>query len=507
MVRSVGLEGMKGYVVHVEADVRLEKEQCVIVGLPDASMKESKERILSNLHLLQLDLTLKKITIHLSPSDKRKIGVGYDCAMLLAVLNKTLDQPLSLDEHTCVLGSLGLNGDIMAFHGLIPSIQQALQLGFTRILLPPIDTSFLQVSDEIELVPLNNVQQMLDYLNGQLSLAMIRMPLVKEYETDIEPVDFIDFQMIHGHEQAKRALEIAAAGGHHVLLNGPPGCGKSMLADAFHTIFPDVSTDEMLEVYSIYHLAKEKATFSCRPPYRAPHHSSSATSLIGGGTYPKPGEISLAHKGVLFLDELGEFPRKALDMLRQPLEKGEVSISRVRQTVTYPATFTLIAATNPCPCGYFGSNERYCTCTPQQVKIYQQKASGPLLDRIDFFLTLKSVGIQQQSIGESSETIRQRIAKARKFQRARYGIHYLNGTAPTASILAACALTAQQNQLIKEICYEQKWSNRTQIKLLRIARTIADLQQTEFIIEEHLLEAIEWKKQASTPIVEGMSHG
>lgn len=278
--------------VHVEADVRLEKEQCVIVGLPDASMKESKERILSNLHLLQLDLTLKKITIHLSPSDKRKMGVGYDCAMLLAVLNKTLDQPLPLDEYTYVLGSLSLNGEIMAFHGLIPSIQQALQLGFKRILLPPIDTSFLQVSDEIELVPLHNMQQMLDYLNGQLSLAMVQMPLVKDYQTDIEPLDLTDFQMIHGHEQAKRALEIAAAGGHHVLLNGPPGCGKSMLADAFHTIFPDVSSDEMLEVYSIYHLAKEKATFSCRPPYRAPHHSSSATSLIGGGTYPKPGEIS-----------------------------------------------------------------------------------------------------------------------------------------------------------------------------------------------------------------------
>lgn len=496
MIRSVGLEGMRGYSVNVEADVRLEREQCVIVGLPDASIKESKERILSNLHLLNLDLTLKKITIHLSPSDKRKVGVGYDCAMLLAVLNKMLEKPLSIDEQTCVLGSLSLNGEIMGFHGLIPSLQQALQLGFKRILLPPIDTSFLHLSDEIELVPLQNVQQMLDFLNGQLSLAMTKLTVIREAQPKMPSAETMDFQMIHGHEKAKRALEIAAAGGHHVLLSGAPGCGKSMLADAFHTIFPDIDNEEMLEVYSIYHLAKEEASFSHRPTYRAPHHSSSSTSLIGGGTYPKPGEISLAHRGVLFLDELGEFSRKALDMLRQPLEKGEVSISRVRQTVTYPAAFTLIAATNPCPCGYFGSVERYCICSPQQVKHYQQKASGPLLDRLDFVLQLKSVGLQHESISESSLNIRKRTTVARQMQRQRFGTQYLNGNVPVQILLDSCALSQNQSQLIKEICYEQKWSNRTQLKLLRIARTIADLQSSETIHDSHLQEAIDWKKLA-----------
>lgn len=504
MICSVGLEGMRGYIVNVEADVRLDKEQCVIVGLPDASMKESKERILSNLHLLDLDLTLKKITIHLSPSDKRKIGVGYDCAMLLAVLNKMLENPLPINEQTCVLGSLSLQGEIVAFHGLMPSLQQALQLGFKRIFIPPIDTSFLQLNDDIEIVALKNVEQMFDYLNGQLSLAMTRLTVVKELIPESNFDMTTDFNSIIGHETAKRALEIAAAGGHHVLLSGPPGCGKSMLADAFHTIFPDIIHEQMLEVYSIYHLAKEDASFSQRPSYRAPHHSSSATSLIGGGTYPKPGEISLAHRGVLFLDELGEFPRKALDMLRQPLERGEVTISRVRQTVTYPAAFTLIAATNPCPCGYFGSNERYCTCSPQQVKAYQQKVSGPLLDRINFFLQLKSVGMRSGISGESSVVIRQRTAQAREMQQNRYGPHFLNGNAPSHLLVEACALTSVQKQYVHEVCYANKWSNRTQLKILRIARTIADLQQQEELQEAHLEEAVSWKQDA---LVEGSVHG
>lgn len=496
---SVGLEGMKGYKVVVEADVRLDKEQCVIVGLPDASIKESKERILSNLHALEQDLSMKKITIHLSPSDKRKIGTGHDCAMLLSVLQQVLDEPLPIDRFTCVLAALSLNGKLMLFHGLIPSIQQAMQLGFQRIIVPPIDLTFLENGSDIEFVAVEDMTQLLAYLHGQMVLPLSRERLLpagtaSRNETIVEATDF---STIRGHQEAKRALEIAAAGGHHILLSGPPGCGKSMLADAFHTIFPDLTNEEMLETYSIYHLAKEQRGFSTRPPYRYPHHSASSTSLIGGGTFPKPGEISLAHNGVLFLDELGEFSRKSLDMLRQPLEKGEVNISRVRQSVTFPSSFTLIAATNPCPCGYAGSNERYCTCTPAQIRAYQLKASGPLLDRIDFNLMLKSVGIAETQFAEKSEKIRLRTKRARDLQRERYSSYFLNGNIAVQTLLETCGLTDEQYELLNHICFEEKWSNRTQVKLIRIARTIADLAGESLISDQSFEEAVIWKKKAS----------
>ena len=493
---SVGLEGMKGHKVIVESNVRAERDQFVIIGLPDASIKESRERILSCIHALNLDITMRKITIHLSPSDKRKMGTGYDCAMLLSVLQHLYGNSFSIDEKTCVLASLTLDGKLVPFHGLIPSVQQAIHLGFERIILPSIDLSFLGVGNHIELVPIDDVRQLISYLRGSLTSDL---PKAKEiiFEDEESPVQQSDFLTVRGHADAKRVLEIAAAGGHHVLFNGPPGCGKSMLADAFHTILPDMSNEEMLEVFSLYHLAKEKRGFSVRPPYRFPHHSASAISIIGGGTYPKPGEISLAHHGVLFLDELGEFPQKSLEMLRQPIESGEITISRVRQSVTYPSSFILIAATNPCPCGYFGSNERYCICTPSQVRTYQLKASGPLIDRLDFILPLKSVGITDDEDAESSATIRKRTENARYLQRLRYGNGKLNGNIPVQTLLETCGLSKKQFEHLKQICFDEKWSNRTQAKLIRIARTISDLANEENLLDAAIEEACKWKRVAS----------
>lgn len=335
-VLSIGLQGLKGERIRVEADIRIDKEQCVIIGLPDASIKESKERILSCLHHLDFDLTMKKTTIHLSPADIRKSGMGFDGAMLLAAFQELTDQPLPLDDSICVITSLSLHGELMPFHGLLSAIQQAMTLNFKRIYLPPVDVSFLNYATDVELIPLPTIEALIDHLRGQSTLLFegFLSPVITEQIQFLEQPE-TDFSSIRGQQQAKRALEIAAAGGHHTLLIGPPGCGKSMLAGAFSSIMSDLAQEEALEVYSLYHLAREKQGMTLRPPYRQPHRSASAISLIGGGTYPKPGKISLAHRGILFLDELGEFSRKMLDMLRQPMESGEVTISRVKQTVIH----------------------------------------------------------------------------------------------------------------------------------------------------------------------------
>lgn len=345
---------------------------------------------------------------------------------------------------------------------------------------------------EMEIIYVSSLKDVIDHLSG-LSV----LPYFPKTEVQEDIVDLIDFAQIMGHDYAKNALEIAAAGEHHVLMTGPPGCGKSMLAESFPSILPALTREAQLEMISLYQL-RESSYFNKKiPPFRNPHHSASGVSIIGGGQYPKPGEISLAHRGVLFLDEIAEFSKKTLDMLRQPLENGFVTISRTQATIIYPASFILIGAMNPCPCGYLGSNTHYCTCTPKQIISYQNRLSGPLMDRFDIYLSLKPIdlnSVEKKEI-EPSNIVQKRVEEAKERQFNRYGKEIGNGRIPFDILIKSSPLTGEQQRTLHQFSIKKNWSNRKQIKIIRLARTISDLQGNEQITNQCIWEAIKLNSQ------------
>jgi magnesium chelatase family protein len=374
-VNSIGLKGLDGYLVQVEVQVKQGLESMVVVGLPDASVKESKQRVSAALHSIGCPLAEKRVLINLSPAEQRKNGPLFDLAIAIGVLKSGGFLGHSIPEDAGFIGALSLDGSILPVEGMIAAILAARNLKLKTLFLP-VDLSIPEVNiNGLKLIHIKTLTDVIGVLAGR------ELPPYHHSKEDCQEewLHERNLNQIIGHEGAKRALEIAASGEHHVLMDGPPGCGKSLLAEAFPSILPALSKEAQLEKITLYQLAGTSSGPLSLPPYRHPHHSASSVSIIGGGSYPRPGEVSLAHHGTLFLDELGEFPRKTLDM--QPLENKKVTISRVHSTVTYPAKFIFMAAMNPCPCGFYGSSRHYCICTAKQIKAYKNRVSGPILDR------------------------------------------------------------------------------------------------------------------------------
>ncbi|MFC7063138.1 YifB family Mg chelatase-like AAA ATPase [Halobacillus seohaensis] len=494
IVKSIGLKGLEGYEVRVEVQSLEGVEQISVIGLPDTSMKESKDRIRGALNSVYADISGRHLIVLFSPTEQKKSGPMSDLAMAIAVLKETAQLATDIPQKTAFIGTLSLDGSIHETEGMLAAVMQAKQLGYKHIYVPSEMKGIEALHDKGALIPVQHLQEVIDHLNGQAILSFPpSTPMVKE-NVSSSP-GYTNFSEIIGHEFPKRALMVAAAGGHHVLLSGPPGCGKSLLASAFPSIIPNMTEETMVDSFSLYQLAHESKALTSHAPYRHPHHSASSVSLVGGGTVPKPGEVSLAHGGVLFLDEMSEFPKKTLDMLRQPLEAGKVTISRVSGTVTYPARFIMIGATNPCPCGHNGSRTNYCICTPKQVHSYKQRLSGPILDRMDIHLQLNPITLTISTTQKpmSSDKMKEIVTQAREKQYKRYNQPITNATTSLDVLETTSPLNASLQELLQTQSQIHHWSNRVQVNILRTARTVADLDQEEDITEKALLEAMSYR--------------
>ena len=498
-IKSIYLNGLKGYTVYVQVDVSAGIPEFNIVGLPDVSIKESKERVSVAIKNSGYEFESRKIVVNLAPADIRKEGSSMDLAISIGILISTKQLKTKKDlSKIAFVGELSLDGSMNSVKGILPICIEAKKIGFDEIIIPKINEKEVSIVDGINIKGASNLKEVIDYLNSEFELSEY-----KETWSDIiknERMYSIDFSDVKGQEKAKRALEIAAAGGHNCLLIGSPGTGKTMLAQRLITILPDLSYDESLEItkiYSVSGLLDEKNPIITKRPFRTPHHSITQTSLIGGGRIPKPGEISLSNYGVLFLDEFTEFNKHIIEVLRAPIEDGKITISRVNSSITYPSKFMLVASMNPCPCGYYGSEVKECKCTEKMIKKYLSKISGPLLDRIDIQVEVPQVKyekINEKNI-ETSAQIKQRVNEARKIQIARYKEDhiYCNDSLTPKLMKKYCSLDDTSNKILEKAFDNLKLSMRAYGRIIKVARTIADLEQSKEIKSKHIAEAIQYR--------------